>query len=294
MPHQLLHLLSLSLSFIFTKFFFLSPSSSFFLSNNNLIFSNIKLERRHAADVREVGQQVVPERIGDVIRQVLHWPFAGDDRLHHDTEKRHHRQSAVFDLLHLHRLHVVLTHAHRVERAARVRRVAGAAHALFQASQGLLRSEARVGVFSQSVDFDKVHQAHHDPEQRRRRRPEVVGALRRDDTVLKPNNRGGVRDETLHRFRGSRAGNAKHGPSAVDNLGVRQPRRVNETAGAFRIGQTERIKTVVTRQGAVQVGQGLVGDAQHVQRCEVVRVSGNLLLVMRFREKREGKERLVI
>ena len=87
------------------------------------------------------------------------------------------------------------------------------------------------------------------------------------------------------------AGNAKHRPSAVDNFRVRQPPRVDETAGAFRIGQAERIETVVTRQRAVQVGQRLVGDAQHVQRSEVVRVSGNLLLNVIIFEKRTREER---
>ena len=109
----------------FGVFGFSFASFSFFLITITLL---LKLERRRAADVRKVGQQVVRERIGNVIRQVLHWPFAGDDRLHHDTEKRHHRQSAVFDLLQFHVVHVVFAHIHRVERTARVRRVAGASH----------------------------------------------------------------------------------------------------------------------------------------------------------------------
>ena len=97
--HRFLPLSLSPLSLSFLQNSFLSPSFSFFLITITLL---LKLERRRAADGAKVGEHVGPERIRDVIAKVLPRPFAGDDRLDHATEERHHRQTAVLDLLLLH------------------------------------------------------------------------------------------------------------------------------------------------------------------------------------------------
>jgi hypothetical protein len=45
----------------------------------------------------------------------------------------------------------------------------------------------------------------------------------------------------------------------VDDFRVREPLGVDKTARAVRVGEPERVKPVVGGEGAVEVGQGLVG-----------------------------------
>ena len=61
-----------------------------------------RLERRDAANVLEVHEQVVAERIGDVVNQVLHRAFTRHHGLRAAREARHHRKTAVLDFLDTH------------------------------------------------------------------------------------------------------------------------------------------------------------------------------------------------
>jgi len=231
-----------------------------------------RLERRDAANVLEVHEQVVAERIGDVVNQVLHRAFTRHHGLRAAREARHHRKTAVLDFLDTHLRHVGLALAHDVEETTRVCRFAGAPEHLFPADEFLLAHGARVPVILRAAKFSKVHQRGVDPEDRERVGPVIVRALRRDHTRLVPDQAGFLRDdaEAAEHLRGNHTGHTEHCPSTVDHFRVRQPLRVDETTGTFRVGQPERIEPVVARQRAVEVRQRLVRVPEHVQRRELV------------------------
>ena len=82
--------------------------------------------------------------------------------------------------------------------------------------------------------------------------PVVVGAERGDDTRLGPGKAGlcGDSSESTKDLRSNHARGTEHGPSAIDDLSVREPLGVNEVASTLGIGEAKGIEAEIAGQAA--------------------------------------------
>uniref|UniRef100_K3XYP1 Uncharacterized protein n=1 Tax=Setaria italica TaxID=4555 RepID=K3XYP1_SETIT len=213
----------------------------------------------------EAGEDVVVDGVGEVVEQVLEGADAGDEPLDEVPEDGEHGEPAVLDLLELELLHLLLglSEPERVEeRAAGVGRVAGAGEELLEAEEVLLAHGARVVPVLEAAVLGEAHERHVEDEERVGVGPVVVGARRRDDPRLEPRQRRLRRDEAqlAEDLRSDGARSAQHGEAPVDHLPVGQPLGLDEAAGALRVGEAQRVETVVAGQPATTTASSKIGS----------------------------------
>jgi len=214
----------------------------------------------------EVRDDVAASGVGEMASKVLNGSDTGHDGLSTKAEHGEHGKTTVLDLtsLHLSQVSLVLSEAEGVEEGTtRVGRVARATEALLQTKEELLSHGTRVLEVTPTTELSELHQDNVDPENSVGVTPvAVVRASGRDDTGLEPDETSLGRDGTgVAEDLGREApSGTKHSPAAVDDLSVREPLGGDVTTSTLGVRETERVETVVTGEGAVEVGQGSVRD----------------------------------